>query len=108
MYDYEDRSVNKVKRCQVNIQKKITSVITPYQLVGEIQRIEEALWEHNKKSKNCLLAGLHDRMCFLMAKYGILRGKSLFSCELSYYWYFMKTDEEPHPLHYVAMEIFQG
>ena len=83
MYDYEDRSVNKVKRCQVNIQKKITSVITPYQLVGEIQRIEEALWERNKNCKNYSLAGLRNRVYFLMTKCGILSGESLFRCELS-------------------------
>ena len=43
-----------------------------------------------------------------MTKCVLLCGKSFFRCELSDFWDFMKADEEPHPLHYVVMTIFQG
>ena len=43
-----------------------------------------------------------------MNKYGIPRGESLFQCELSDFWDLMKIDEDPHPLHYMVMTIFQG
>ena len=47
-------------------------------------------------------------MRLLMTKCGILRGESFLWCELSDFWGFMKTDEDPHPLHCVVMTIFQG
>ena len=43
-----------------------------------------------------------------MNKCVILCGQSLFWCELSEFWNFMKTDEETNPLHCVVMTIFQG
>ena len=43
-----------------------------------------------------------------MNKFIILCGGSLFWCELSDFWGFTKTDEDPHPLHCVVMTIFQG
>ena len=98
----------KVKKSKSTYKEKITSAIAPYQLVGEIQGIKEALWEWNNKFKNYSLAGLCDRMSFLMTRYGILHGKSLFWCELSDFWNFMKKYEEHHPLHCVVMKIFQG
>ena len=99
---------SKVKYAKSTYKEKTTSAITPYHLVGQIQRIKEALWEHNKRCKNYSLDGLRDRMCFLMTKYGILCGKSFFRCELSDFWVFMKTYEDPHSLHCVVMTIFQG
>ena len=47
-------------------------------------------------------------MYLLMTKCGIHCGESLFWCELSDFWVFLKTDEEPHPLNFVVMTIFQG
>ena len=52
----------KVKYVNSTYKENITSAITPYQFVGDIQWIEEALWELNKKRKNYSLAGLRDRM----------------------------------------------
>ena len=43
-----------------------------------------------------------------MTKCGIIRGESLFWCELTDFWGYMKSNEEPHPLHCVFMTIFQG
>ena len=43
-----------------------------------------------------------------MTKCGILCGKSLLLCELSDSLDFMKTDEDPHPLHFLVMKILQG
>ena len=58
--------------------------------------------------KKYSLAGLLDRICFVMTKCGIICGKYVFCCELSDFCDFMKTDEEPHPLHFVGMKILQG
>ena len=52
LYAREDGQVNKGKIFWVNMKENITSTITTYQLVGEIQRIEEDLWECNKNKKN--------------------------------------------------------
>ena len=68
----------KLKDAKSTCKENITSAVNPYQLVGEIQRTEEALWERNKKCKRYSLAGLCDMMCFLMTKYGIPCGKSFF------------------------------
>ena len=73
----------RVKYAKSTYRENITSVITPYQLVGDIQGIEEVLWDRNNKCKNYSLAGLRDRMCFLMTKCGIIFSKSLFWRELS-------------------------
>ena len=58
--------------------------------------------------KKYSLDSIHDMMCFLMTKRGILCGKLLFRCELSHFWDFIKTDEDPHHPHCVVMKIFQG
>ena len=98
----------KVKDAKSTYKENITSVITPYQLVGDIQGIREYFLDLNKACKKYSLAGLHDRMCFLMNKCGILRSESFFWCKLSDFWGFLKTDEEPQPLYCVVMKIFQG
>ena len=68
----------KAKYAKSTYKENITSAITPYQLVGHIQLIEEDLWESNKKCKEYSLAGLRDIVCFLITKCGILCGKSIF------------------------------
>ena len=73
----------RVKYDKSTYKENITSDITPYQLVGDIQGIEEALWYLNNKCKKYYLARLRDMMCFLMTKCGILCSKSLFWRELS-------------------------
>ena len=98
----------KVKDAKSTYKENTTSGINPYQLVWEIQWIEEALWGCNKKCRNYSLAGLRDIMCFLMTKCGMLCGGSLFRCGLLDFWGFMKTDKYPYPLHCVVMKIFQG
>ena len=98
----------KVKDIKLTHKKNITSAINPYQLVGEIQRIKQYLWEQNKRCKKYSLSGICDMICFLTNKCGILRGESLFWCELLDFWDFMKTDEEPDPLHCVVMTILRG
>ena len=82
-------------------KEKIISSITPYQLIRYIDGIKEALLEHNNTLLKFSLAGLCGRMFFLIIKCIILRGKSLFRCELSYFWGFMKLNEELHTLHCV-------
>ena len=82
-------------------KEKIISSITPYQLIRYIDGIKEALLEHNNALSKFSLAGLCGRMFFLIIKCRILRGKSLFQCGLSYFWGFMKLNEELHTLHCV-------
>ena len=53
----------KVKDAKSIYKENITSTITPYQLVGDIQGIKEALWDHNKTRKNYSMAGICDRIC---------------------------------------------
>ena len=98
----------KVKYVNITYKENITSMINPYKLVGEIQGTEEALWDRKNKCKKDSLAGIHNRICFLMTKCRILHGESLFRCDLSDFWDFMKTDEDPHPPQCVIMTIFQG
>ena len=96
----------KVKYVNITYKENITSMINPYKLVGEIQGAEEALWDRKNKCKKDSLAGIHNRICFLMTKCRILHGESLFWFGLSDFWDFMKTDEDPHPPHCVVMPIF--
>ena len=42
-----------------------------------------------------------------MTKCGIIHGESLFWFELSEFFDFMKTDEDPHTLHCAVMKIFE-
>ena len=97
----------KVKYANSAYKEKITSSINPYRFIREINRIEEALWYHNKTCKKFAMACLCNSMCFLMTKYVILCSKSLIWCELSDFWGFMKTYEKIHPLHFVVIKIFQ-
>ena len=71
----------KVKYSRSTYKENAASSITPYHLVGEIQQIKEALWVIRNKCKEYSLAGLRDRMCFLMTKCGTICGKSFFWCE---------------------------
>ena len=98
---------SKVKDSKSIYKEKITSSITPYWLVWEVQWIKEALWERKNKFKEFALSGIHDSMCFLMTECRIICGKLLFWCELSKFWGFMITDEKPHPPNCVVMTIFQ-
>ena len=84
-----------VKYSKSIYKEKITSSITPYWLVWEVQWIKEALWERKNKFKEFALSGIHDSMCFLMTECRIICGKLLFWCELSEFWGFMITDESP-------------
>ena len=70
----------KVKYAKSTYKENINSIITTCQLVGENQRIEEALWDRNKKFKNYSMDVLCYRLCFLINKCVILRGESLFWC----------------------------
>ena len=99
---------SKVKDDKSTYKENITSAITSNQLIGDIQGIEETLLDRNNTCKTFSLDGLHNRMCFLMTKFRILRGKSLFWCELSDFWVFKKTYVDPHALHCVVMTIFRG
>ena len=52
----------KVKYSKSTYKENITSAITPYHLVGDIQWIEESLWERKNTCKKYSLDGICDRM----------------------------------------------
>ena len=98
---------SKVTYAKSTYKENITSAITPYQLVGDIQHTKESLWEHNKKRNKYSMAEICNIMWFLMTRFGMICGKSLFLCELSDFWEFTKTYEDLNPLHFVVMKILQ-
>jgi hypothetical protein len=82
------RLMNVVKKRKKKIEKenfeeKLESEFSPYMLVKDIPRIELNLFDNNKTSSFYCQGSLRDRFCFLMTFCGILRGESLFKCELS-------------------------
>ena len=79
---------NQVKQRKVtlskrNYEEKIESDIFGYTQVHAIPVVELALFERNAFSHHTCQCALRDRYCFLMSFCGILRGESLFLCELS-------------------------
>ena len=103
LYAHEDSSVKEGKRCQVNIQRKYH--LFRYSLsVGWGYPTYRISFVGTQQEMQKVFTGWS--LCesvILMTKCGILRGESLFRCELSDFWDFMRTDEEPHPLHCVVM-----
>ena len=88
MSDRVKRLLNNVKQQKIRISKqnfdeKLTSEFAPYTTVNSVSSIEEFLFEKNSCSKFYGTAALRDRYCLLMTTNGILRGESLFKCELS-------------------------
>ena len=74
---------------KVNYAEKIDASISGYTQIETIPVIEKvvcfnkALFDRNSSSAHTCQGALRDRFCFLMTYCGILRGESLFLCELS-------------------------
>ena len=66
-----------------NFEEKLTSEFAPYAAVNELPQIESYLFEKNKLKSTYSFASLRDRYCLLMTTQAILRGESLFKCDLS-------------------------
>ena len=76
----------KMRKTQIaksNFDEKLTSEFTPYTAAQDIPRLEDFFFQKNSLSSIYSVASLRDRYCLLMTTNGILRGESLFKCELS-------------------------
>ena len=105
MYANEIGTLKEGKRCQVSTQIK-DHHWNYYLSVGWRDPTEQRNYVGmQQETKNHSLDGLCNMMCFLMTKWGVLRGESLFWCALSDFLGFIKTDEEPHPINFVGMAI---
>ena len=67
--------------------------------------IEEAPCNRNNWSKTYALSCLREIICFLITNYDIIRGESIFECELSYLWDFVKEGGIPYLLNYCVLSI---
>ena len=90
----------KVKYAKSTYKERIVSIITSYPLVGEIQGIEEALWDRNKTCEKFSLAGLRDRMCLLMTRCRIICCESFFV--VNYQILGVLGKQMKSPIHYIV------
>ena len=95
---------------KMQYQEKTSTEATPYQAVGEVDRIEEALWNRGLgRNPRSQMAWLRNRFCFLFTFRGVLRAESLWKAELSDFVLFeMQLERDPHPLEMMLMQIAQG
>ncbi|KAI8834181.1 hypothetical protein BJ741DRAFT_565676, partial [Chytriomyces cf. hyalinus JEL632] len=98
----------KKREAAANFEEKLDAEFVPYLLVNKIPRIEEELFRRSFHSSKRCLGALRDRFCFLMSNRGILRGKSLFKCELSDLCDLVKEDKGVHDCHILVMRIAVG
>jgi hypothetical protein len=104
------KSVKMRKRrvAKENYAEKIDSEFAPFLLVRSVPLIEEKLFDRNAFAPSYSMASLRDRYCFLMSHCGVLRGESLFKCELSDLCDLVMDDQGPHPCHILMMRIATG
>jgi len=74
-----------VRTRRKNYVEKVDKELQPYINNNEFPRLEKDLWNSYNNINKPLLAlmSLRNRECLLSSKSGILRGESLFYCELS-------------------------
>ena len=66
-----------------NFEEKQTAKFAPYTNAKEVPRLERFWFEKNAILTIYSVAFLRDQYCLLISTNGILRGESLFKCELS-------------------------
>jgi hypothetical protein len=66
-----------------NFEEKIDHIMTPYTLVDKVISLANFFFQKNSNSTSLCQSSLRDRFSLLMTVHGILRGESLFLCELS-------------------------
>ena len=91
-----------------NYIEKIESDIFGYTQVNTIPIIEEELFKRNAFSSHHLQGALRDRFSFLMTFCGVLRGESLFICELSDLFDVIYDTPDKENVHAMIMEIATG
>lgn len=77
----------------MSYQEKVESSFAPFMLVQEVPRIEESLFNSSSHLPRFALASLRNRYVFLQTVFGILRGESIFKCDLSDLCDLIKTQE---------------
>ena len=93
---------------KLNFEEKLQSEFLPYLLVDKVPIIQKELFLRNAFALKFFQGALRDRFCFLISNGGILRGESLFSCELSDLCDVVKEDEGAHPCQILVMRIAIG
>ena len=73
----------KITIAKENFEEKITHEFAPYATIAELPRLEEHLFNRHSLSVTFMFSSLRDRFCLLMTTNAILRGESLFKCDLS-------------------------
>jgi hypothetical protein len=76
-----------------NFDEKIDHIMAPYILVDKVTSLANFFFQKNSNSTSLCQSSLRDRFSLLMTVHGILRGESLFLCELSDLILFCKHDE---------------
>jgi hypothetical protein len=88
-------------------KEKINHEVQPYLLAEHLKDIECSLFERNGKNKYAI-SSLRDRFTFLKTHNGILRGESLFKCELSDMFTLTLKNEGPSPCTILILQVFTG
>jgi hypothetical protein len=94
---------------KANYLEKIDHKMSPYRVVQKLTAIEARLFEKGSLTNFNGMAGLRNRFTFLVTLNGVLRGESIFKCELSdmcdFYYH---ARREPDPYHIAVMMIATG
>jgi hypothetical protein len=94
-----------------NFHEKIDHETSHYVASDQIERIEEYFFSLGHATNvRSVFSSLRNRFTFLMTTHGILRGESLFKCELSDLFGVTthKKDVDPHPCYVLMMHIATG
>jgi hypothetical protein len=87
-------------------KEKISHEVQPYLLAQRFKDIELKLFNRNKKRHP--ISSLRDRFTFLKTHNGILRGESLFKCELSDMFTLTLHNQGPSPCTVLILQVFTG
>jgi len=94
---------------KANYEEKISAELSPYLMLDHLGELERHLFDKNSHSKVNGMAGLRNRFTLLSTFQGIIRGESIFKCELSDLCDFKyHARQEPHPYHVLVMQIMTG
>jgi hypothetical protein len=79
-----------------------------YLLVEKIPDLAMFFYNQNSASLHFSQSSLRNRFCLLLTTFGILRGESLFQCDLSDMFTIEKSDEGIHTMTILVMRIATG
>ena len=83
MLDNVKKRKNRIAKA--NFDEKMSHELSPYQTICDLPLLEEHLFNKNATDSVYMFSSLRDRYCLLMTTMSILRGESLFLCDLSNY-----------------------